>query len=255
ARLIDDSSLSRTALSRYSDAGLLRPVGLKPPWRSNARTASRTASSLRSGAAAPSARSANNSGGAGGSPSGRGNSVTNARRSNSGCGSTVSMPWSLLGFRFRREGLEFLFQRLQRGLGGLQRRLIRLELALGQVAFLDHALRPGDAIFPHLHVGPCLKHQALDLLRAFGAKPLGPLEDVRRLGRDRFPPLVAERVQPRGQVLLSQLEHLLLGQDAILPLDHKLGPRLRRPDDGRRADRQTEREEQESPWNCVAHGA
>ena len=53
AALIGDSSPSRTAFSRYSEAGLLRPVGLKPPWRSSARTASRTASSLCSGAAAP----------------------------------------------------------------------------------------------------------------------------------------------------------------------------------------------------------
>ena len=65
AALIGDSSPSRTALMRYSDAGLLRPVGLKPPWRSSARTASRTASSLRSGTAASGASRAAPSGQAG----------------------------------------------------------------------------------------------------------------------------------------------------------------------------------------------
>ncbi len=45
-RLIVPSALSATALRRYSDAGLLRPVGLKPPWRRRSRTRARTSSSL-----------------------------------------------------------------------------------------------------------------------------------------------------------------------------------------------------------------
>src|SRR5512139_3890084 len=36
---------SANAATRYSDAGLLRPEGLKPPWRSRSRTAIFTASS------------------------------------------------------------------------------------------------------------------------------------------------------------------------------------------------------------------
>src|SRR5262249_30238108 len=76
---------------RYSDAGLLRPVGLKPPWRRSCRTASRTPSSLRSGAAASRLRRAASSGGDGVSPSVRGKRVTNARRSRRGWGVTVIM--------------------------------------------------------------------------------------------------------------------------------------------------------------------
>src|SRR5262245_20898787 len=41
ARLMEDNAPSRTALMRYSDAGLLRPVGLKPPCRRRLRTALR----------------------------------------------------------------------------------------------------------------------------------------------------------------------------------------------------------------------
>ncbi len=65
ATLIDESVSSRTALSRYSEAGLLRPVGLKPPFRNSTRTASRTTSSACKGAAASRAKRARNSRGAG----------------------------------------------------------------------------------------------------------------------------------------------------------------------------------------------
>src|SRR5262249_58763653 len=91
ATLIGPSRPSAVALRRYSEAGLLRPVGLKPPWRRSCRTASRTASSLRSGAAASRLRRAASSGGDGVSPSVRGKRVTNARRARRGWGGTVIM--------------------------------------------------------------------------------------------------------------------------------------------------------------------
>jgi hypothetical protein len=94
---------------KNSEAGLLRPVGLKiPPWRRRSRTAARTLSSLCSGAEKSSARAASSASGDGSSASGRGKVVVKARRSRSGWASTVSMAvtrrWRRGGRRAGRRG-------------------------------------------------------------------------------------------------------------------------------------------------------
>src|SRR5262249_7026787 len=81
--------------------------------RSKFRTASRTASSLCKGAAASSDIRVRSSGGEEFSISGRGNSVTNARRSRRGCGSTengVAIGCRLWHFRMAFARLEAPFQ-------------------------------------------------------------------------------------------------------------------------------------------------
>src|SRR5690606_41212879 len=84
ATLIEESPPSLAARSKYSEAGLLRPVGLNPPCRNRSRTAARMESLLCSGAGASNFSWLSNSGEADRLPKGAGKTVTNACKSKSG---------------------------------------------------------------------------------------------------------------------------------------------------------------------------
>ncbi len=89
-------SPSPAALIKYSEAGLLRPVGLKPPCRNRSRTAKRTLSLLFSGATASSDNSRRSSVSEFISPRGRGKSVTKAHGPTADQVQRQDMPWKSL---------------------------------------------------------------------------------------------------------------------------------------------------------------